>query len=44
MLHLAFVCARAIDTVGDRIEIVRVRQRQPADVDAEKTGRGALRS
>jgi signal transduction histidine kinase len=28
MLHLAFVCARAIDTVGDRIEMVRVRQRQ----------------
>jgi signal transduction histidine kinase len=39
MLHLAFVYARAIDTVGDRIEMVRVRQRQPADVDAEKIGR-----
>ena len=39
MLHLAFVYARAIDTAGDRIEMVRVRQRQPADVDAEKIGR-----
>jgi hypothetical protein len=30
---LHFVYARAIDTVGDRIEMVRVCQRQPADVD-----------
>lgn len=39
MLQLAFVYARAIDMVGDRIEMVRVRQRQPADVDTEKIGR-----
>jgi signal transduction histidine kinase len=43
MLHLAFVYARAIDTVGDRMEMVRVCRRQPtdadADADAEKIGR-----
>ena len=39
MLHLVFVYVRAIDAVGDRIEMVRVRQRQPADADAEKIGR-----
>jgi signal transduction histidine kinase len=39
MLQLAFVYVRAIDTAGDRIEMVRVRQRQPADVDAEEIGR-----
>jgi hypothetical protein len=36
MLHLAFIYARAIDTVGERIEMVRVRQRQPAAAELQR--------
>jgi signal transduction histidine kinase len=39
MLHLDFAYARAIDTLGGRIEMLRVRHRRPADIDAEKIGR-----
>jgi C4-dicarboxylate-specific signal transduction histidine kinase len=38
MLHLDLAYARAIDTLGGRIEIVRVRHRRQ-DVDADKIGR-----
>ena len=43
MLNLAFVYARAIDTVGNRIEMVRVRQRQPAGVTPRRSGRRSSR-
>ena len=39
MLHLDFAYARAIDTLGGRIEMVRVPHRRPADIDADKIGR-----
>ena len=39
MLHLDFAYARAIDTLGGRIEMVRVRRRRPADIDTDKIGR-----
>jgi signal transduction histidine kinase len=39
MLDLSFAYARAIDTLGGRIEIVRVRHQRRADVDDDKIGR-----
>jgi|GEM_PF-3123068 len=39
MLHLDFAYAQAIDTLGGRLEMVRIRHRRPADVDAAKIGR-----
>lgn len=38
MLHLDFAYARAIDTLGGRLEMVRIRHRRPADGDAAKIG------